>query len=239
VSVLSTRSLSVVLPVHQQADHIGSILLELYAAAASLTDHLEVIAVVNGSTDGSEQICRDVGRSCPGLRVLEMPASGWGAAVRAGLAVAHGEHLCFSNSARTNSVDLRNAAALGLLNGGCAVKSVRRTRDSLRRRLGSVLYNFEARALFGLASWDINGTPKIFPRAFDRLLELREEGDLYDLEWLVTCVRMGYPIIEVPVTSVRRHGGRSTTNWSSAARMYGGAVLLRRRLGRSAAGAQP
>ena len=71
----------------------------------------------------------------------------------------------------------------------------------------------------------------MFPRKFDKLLELEEDGDLLDLEWLIACERAGYPLIEFPATSVRRHGGRSTTKLKSATRMYAGALELRRRLG--------
>ena len=45
------------------------------------------------------------------------------------------------------------------------MKANRKIRDNWRRRLGSLLYNLECRALFDLANWDINGTPKVFPRA--------------------------------------------------------------------------
>ncbi len=238
-SPLPQRSVSVILPVHQQADHIESILESFYEVLEGLSPDLELIVVVNASTDRSAEICRSIAGRRAGLLVIERAEAGWGGAVRAGLGCATGDVLCFTNSARTTATDLRTAVVLGLLNEGRATKAVRRNRDSLRRRAGSVLYNLEARALFGLASWDLNGTPKVFPREFGQLLQLQEDGDLLDLEWLATCDRAGYPLIEFPVTSVRRHGGRSTTRWSSALRMYSGAILLRRRLGgadRSAGG---
>ncbi|MEZ5218993.1 MAG: hypothetical protein R2715_20990 [Ilumatobacteraceae bacterium] len=46
-----------------------------------------------------------------------------------------------------------------------------------------MLYNFESRALFGLASWDLNALRSCFPSS-SALLELREPGDLLDLEFL-------------------------------------------------------
>lgn len=82
--------------------------------------------------------------------------------------------------------------------------------------------------LFDLAFWDINGTPKIFPRGFGQLLSLKREDDLIDLEFVVTCRRVGYPMIEVPILSARRHGGRSTTGYGTAIRLYIGAWRLRR-----------
>jgi hypothetical protein len=92
--------------------------------------------------------------------------------------------------------------------------------------MGSLLYNLECRALFDLSCWDVNGTPKIFPRDFHRLLSLRRDDDLIDAEFVATCRREGYPMLEVPTFSSKRHGGRSTTNVASALRMYWGAVEL-------------
>lgn len=67
------------------------------------------------------------------------------------------------------------------------------------RKLGSLLYNAECRALFDLAIWDVNGTPKVFLRAFGELLALGRIDDLIDLEFTVACSREGYPVVEIPV----------------------------------------
>lgn len=227
---ISQRSISVVLPVHQQEDHIGQILLDLFDGVRDLTSDLQMIVLVNASSDRSAEMARSVASQCPGMIVVELAEAGWGSAVRSGLSLATGDLLCFTNSARTTPRDLRTAVALGLLNEHHAVKAIRRSRESVIRRMGSVLYNFEARTLFGLASWDINGTPKVFPREMAVLLELQEDGDLLDLEWLVECIAAHHQLIEYPVTSVRRHSGRSTTRLRSAIRMYVGAFRLRRRL---------
>jgi hypothetical protein len=111
------------------------------------------------------------------------------------------------------------------------VKANRKARESLHRRFGSFLYNLLCRALFDLNVRDINGTPKVFSRKFSGLLELTSVNDLIDAEFAVVCRRLGYPVLEVPVLSSRRHGGTSTTDIKSAVRMYLGAISLRRRIG--------
>ena len=108
------------------------------------------------------------------------------------------------------------------------IKANRKIRESWRRRLGSLLYNLECRALFDLSCWDINGTPKVFHRKYHRLLELTRNDDLIDLEFLATCRAEDYPLLEVPIFSHRRHGGQSTTRWRSALRMYWGAWQMSR-----------
>ncbi|MEN9507082.1 MAG: hypothetical protein RI958_3008 [Actinomycetota bacterium] len=227
----SQRSLSIVLPMYGHADHADEIVSELYGAIADLSDQVELVLVPNGPDDGTVHRCRALCADRPWLVVLDQQPAGWGRAVNAGLRAARGDLLCYTNAARTRPSDLRTAVSLALLNPDHAVKAVRRSRDAWYRRLGSALYNLEVRSLFGLASWDVNGTPKAFPRDFTELCRLTEQGDLVDVEWLVALHRNARPLIEFPLLSSQRRSGRSTTRWKSALVMYAGAIRLRRRLG--------
>jgi hypothetical protein len=94
------------------------------------------------------------------------------------------------------------------------------------------LYNLQCRSLFAMPYWDINGTPKVFPRQFKRLLLLSRDDDLIDLEFNVVCREEEYPVVEVPILTTRRRGGRSTTGLRSAFRLYVGAFRLWRSLTR-------
>ena len=75
-----------------------------------------------------------------------------------------------TNSARTTSDDLVRLLLHGVTNQSVVVKANRKIRDNWRRRVRSLLFALECRALFDLANWDINGTPKVFPRRFAKLL---------------------------------------------------------------------
>ena len=116
---------------------------------------------------------------------------------------------------------------LAFANPGMVIKANRKLRYPIQRKLGSVLYNFECRVLFDLPVWDVNGTPKAFHRDTRDKLNLQENGDLIDLEFVVKCERLGLQILEVPIVSMTRHGGESTTNYSSAFKMYWGALMMR------------
>ena len=174
----------------------------------------------------SPLVCDQIAASDARVRHIPLETRGWGAAVRAGLAAAKGELLCYTNSARTTPQILMLLLFYATTYPGIVVKANRRIRDDRRRRLGSLLYNLECRALFDLSVWDINGTPKLFPRSFDNLLRLKADDDLIDLEFLAVCRSAGYPVIEVPILATTRYGGRSTTGYRSALRMYVGAYRL-------------
>lgn len=222
---------SVVLPVHNQADHITTVVRAYQAAlSAAAIDH-EIILVENASTDGSFAACTSLANG-PGstVRVLHEDRGGWGRAVRLGLREARGGVLCYTNSARTTPDELALMVRYALANPDVVVKANRKIRESWVRRLGSLLYNIECRVLFDLPSWDINGTPKVFGRSLDALANLKRDDDLIDLEFVVACRRADYPLLEVPVASSPRHGGRSTTGYLSALRLYVGAFKLSRDL---------
>lgn len=218
--------ISIILPVRNQADHVRAVVEEYEGVLARLPQPHELLLVVNASSDGSLDICRELERAHPFVRVLHTDRGGWGLSVRLGLAESRGDLLCYTNSARTKPEDLMLMLVYAIAYPNVVIKANRKIRESWVRRLGSLIYNLECRALFDLSYWDINGTPKIFPRQFDRLLGLTEDGDLIDVEFNIICRREAYPMIEVPIFSTRRHGGKSTTNYSSAWKMYFGVYKL-------------
>ncbi len=237
---MSAPQVSVVLPVWNQADHIGAIAPEYLAALRRTPYSFEVILVVNECRDRSLEVCRGLAAREPEVRVLESAEGGWGRAVRLGLAAARGELLCYTNSARTDARDLVLMIVYAASNPGAVVKAHRRNRDSLPRKIGSFLYNLQVRVLFDLPTWDINATPKVFPRRLYEALDLRANGDLIDLEFYLQCRRLDQAVLEVPIYRWRRHGERSSTTLRSALRLYTGAVRAWRdyRRGRGVGGAE-
>jgi hypothetical protein len=225
---MSDARVSVVLPVHDQADHIGTVVGEYVEALARLPLAHEIVLVPNGSRDASERSCAELAASHPTVRSEPLERGGWGRAVRHGIAAARGDLLCYTNSARTTARDLTLSVLYASTFPGTVVKANRKIREHWTRRLGSLVYNLECRALFDLSCWDVNGTPKVFPRSCERLLALTRDDDLIDAEFVLVCRRAGYPLLEVPIFSTRRYGGRSTTTLRSAVRMYWGAYALRR-----------
>lgn len=223
---MSGPRLSVVLPVYNQADHIRGVAADCLEHLSALALDFELVLAVNGCRDHSLEVCQALAQEDPRVRVAHSQAGGWGLGVRLGLSQARGELLCYTNSARTSGEVLALLVRALLDTPDSAVKALRLERQGVLRRIGSTLYNLECRVLFGLSTRDVNGTPKGFPRRFARLLDLREDGDLVDAEFLAICRQEGYPVREVPVRAARRHGGTSTTTFRTARRLLGGAFGL-------------
>jgi glycosyltransferase involved in cell wall biosynthesis len=226
---VSAKLASIILPVYNQEGHIRETLENYIKGLQGLALAYEILPVINGPRrDRSLQVCQELETQFPCIRTICIDGGGWGRAVRFGLSQANGDLLCFTNSARTTSQDLLLALVYGSIHDDTVIKANRKIRSSFRRRLGSLLYNLECRFLFDLPYWDINGTPKVFSRKIFRLLELKRDDDLIDLEFNIICRQEDYPVIEVPIFSSKRTSGKSTTSLSSAYHMYIGAWRMRK-----------
>ena len=224
------KSISVVLPVHNQEDHIGEIVESYLGVLPKIPGKHELVLVTNACRDRSPEICKSFAEKDSRIKAFDTKSGGWGLSVKLGLKEATGDIICYTNSARTSAEILTLALLYAVAYPEVVIKANRKIRESFRRRLGSLLYNLECRAFFDLPTWDINGTPKIFPRKFSKLLELDRDDDLIDAEFNAVCRRENYPMLELPVLSTKRHGGKSTTNYNSAFKMYWGAYELWRRM---------
>jgi glycosyltransferase involved in cell wall biosynthesis len=218
---------SLVLPCRNQADHIGALLPRYLEPLAALGVPFELVVVPNASSDATQEIVEDLARQDARIRVAVNPAGGWGLSVRVGLEAARGTILAYTNTARTEP-DIVPEFVRRFCDEGrrCLVKARREARHAPIREIGSFLYNLEARWFFGVRGGDVNGTPKIFSRELYRDLHLQADGDLLDLELLAAVARRGISVVQMPLQGFQRHGGKSSTNWKSALKMYTGAVGL-------------
>src|ERR1051326_5913168 len=98
--------ISIILPVHNQADHIWDVVREYATVLLKVPRPHEILLVVNNCRDHSLQVCQGLAAQMPQVRVLNTPKGGWGLAVKHGLEEARGDLLCYTNSARTTGQDL-------------------------------------------------------------------------------------------------------------------------------------
>lgn len=61
----------------------------------------------------------------------------------------------------------------------------------------------------------MNGNPEVFPRKFHRLLELKEEGFMIDLEFNIVCKEAGCEVLSVPVEDMEA-SLRPASVWAAA-----------------------
>lgn len=206
--------LSVVIPFRNPGPALRQTAIDLLASLDEAGISHEVLAIDDGSTDGSARTLRGLG---PHLSVLRLPRNrGKGAALRAGLELARGRHVGIIDG--DGDIDPRHLARyLGIARaGGFEVVAASRDHpDSVSlstpsRKAMSRMFQAVVATLFSVGARDTQVGCKVFERdALRRVLPfLREDRFAFDLEFLVAAHQVGITRIhEAPVELNRRVAG--------------------------------
>ena len=198
---MTTANISIILPAHNEAANLRSLLEKL---TAQLPD-AEIMVVNDGSADETADLCR----SCR-VRVVTHPYRlGNGAAVKAGARVAQGETLVFMDAdGQHDPADIPRL--LAKLEEGYAMAvgaRVEHSQASWGRGVANRIYN-------RLASWMANhrvldltsGFRAVQADRFREFLYLLPNGVSYPTTITMAFFRSGYPIAYVPIVAGRREG---------------------------------
>ncbi len=161
----------------------------------------EIMVADNGSRDGSPEIAR-----CLGASVVEVPNPGYGAALRGGIAVAHGQFVIMGDSDGSYHFN-ELLPILDRLRAGCDVVVGNRFQGGiekgampfLHRYLGNPLLTRLGRLMFGSRSGDFYCGLRGFARSSIESMELQSQGMEFALEMLVKATLLGMRVEEVPV----------------------------------------
>lgn len=201
------RSLSVVVPLFNEAESLPPLYQELTAALDPLQLPYEMIFVDDGSTDASPRTLRALHAEDGRIQVIQFRRNfGKAAALAAGFAAARGDAVV------TLDADLQDVPAeiprlLDALADADLVSGWKYPRhDPLSKRLPSSLFNAVVRALSGVRLHDFNCGLKAY-RA-DVLREVRLYGELHRYIPVLAHFR-GFRVTELPVQHRARRFGKS------------------------------
>jgi glycosyltransferase involved in cell wall biosynthesis len=197
----SPASISVVVPVHNEADFIPDGLPRLVKATRSAFPDAEILIVENGSTDDTAEVVR----SCCGddVSLISLAVADYGTAMREGVLAAKGEWIV------TFDIDYFSAVFLDRLKveSEHADVIIASKRDPLSedrrppfRRLATFGFNLLLRVILGSKVSDTHGIKafrSVTTRPHAELVASRK--DLYDTELVIRMERAGARIVEVPV----------------------------------------
>ena len=212
-----TLDLTVVVPYFNPGDRVRETVDELVATLSSTGATFEVIAVSDGSTDGSEQAL--AGFPADQVRNVRLHRNyGKGEALRVGFAMGRGRFLGFIDAdgdLPPDQVTMLAAIAHDTVSPAPdVVLGSKRHPDSQvvyppLRRLYSWAWQQLVLALFGLHVRDTQTGLKLVRREVlaDVLPRMHEKRFAFDLELLVVASRLGYRrFVEVPVRIRQRFG---------------------------------
>ena len=212
------RKLSVIVPLWNEGRNVTA-LVDMIAPCRLVGDSaLELVLVNNGSADDTGALVDAAAAQHAWIRAVHLPQNlNYGGGIYEGARYASHAHLgMLPGDLQYSAEDL-----VKVWDAYCAApthpllaKGWRTTRlDPLSTRIVSAVYSRLANAILGTHVRDINGLPKIFPRALlDALPAERMVTFVFDAQLLFTATRLGWPIHETEVTFHARRAGVSS--WS-------------------------
>ncbi len=206
-------TVSVVVPVKDEAENIGPLAREI---AAAVPGESEIIFVDDGSTDGTASILMGLRAEIPSLRVISHASNlGQSRAIRTGVRAARGETIVtLDGDGQNDPADIpkllalmeRGDPSLGLVSG---VRAKRQ--DTLSRRVASRLANRIRQSLLNDGAVDTGCGLKAFRREAFLALPYFDHLHRY---LIAMMVREGYKVGFVDVNHrPRLHGQSKYTNF--------------------------
>lgn len=203
--------LSVVLPMHNEVSNVETVVRSFDGELTRLAIPHEIIAVDDGSDDGTGTALVACQRSHPYLRIVSHAMNrGYGAALRSGFYAARGEYVFFTDADGQFGVE----ELVGFLDASApqtVIAGYRVERSDRRFRVWNAgLWKVLIFVLFGLRVRDIDCAYKMFPRTLLTEVELVAQGAFVSVELLLGARKKGYRFIELPVSHRARIAGAAS-----------------------------
>ena len=199
---------SIVVPAFNEERRIATTLDCLLHNYGDRASKVEILVVDDGSTDRTAEVVLWYRRKTYRVKLLKVPHGGKGAAVRHGVARAHGEFVFLCDSDLKQGVSQLEKLETALMSGADVAIGSRWVESNggadtqpLYRRVSSRIFNFCAHGLLGLHFKDTQCGLKAFTReAAQALFEHQSiDGWGFDPELLLIARRLGYRVAEVPI----------------------------------------
>ncbi|MBN1934025.1 MAG: glycosyltransferase family 2 protein [Anaerolineae bacterium] len=215
-----TLDLSIILPVYEEAQNLPPLHRELTETLHALGHSYEIVAVDDGSRDGSAQVLREMAQADPNLHIICFRRNfGQSAAFQAGFDYARGR-VVFTMDADGQNDPADIPALLAELEQGDfdLVGGWRQERKEpfLTRRLPSMIANLMIRRTSKIALHDRGCSLRAYK--YDLVKQMQLYGEMHRFIPELAS-QIGARMSEVPVNDRKRRFGRSKYNISRTLRV--------------------
>ena len=213
------EALSYFFPAHNEAENIEALVAEALVALPEIAERFEIIAVDDGSTDGTSDLADRLAAEHPDIvRAVHHPQNrGYGAAVRSGLAAARFPLICFTDGDRQFKVaDLARLTAR-LDDRGVQGRTpdvvvgyrIERADPAIRLAYART-YRACLKLFFGLDVRDPDCACKLFRREALQGVSVESGGAFLSAELLIKISQRGGILVEEGVPHYPRTAGQAS-----------------------------
>lgn len=207
--------LSYFFPAHNEEANLEGLVAEALETLPTLADTFEIIAVDDGSRDGTPALADALAAAHPEVvRVVHHSTNlGYGAALRSGFGAARYDLVAFTDGDRQFHVaDIgRLTERLAAADAPDVVVGFRIKRaDPLVRTLYARAYRLANRIFFGLKVTDVDCACKVFRREALEGLRVESGGAFFSAEMIIKLRASGRSVVEIGVPHYPRTAGSAT-----------------------------
>lgn len=209
------KGLSVFFPTYNEEQNITKVVLDARKVLVENFDKWEIIIVNDGSTDRTLKIAQELEKKDKGIRVINHEENkGYGASLKTGFYNSKYSWVCF-----TDSDGQFDFSEINLFfnkqketNADLVIGYYKDRKVSLFKKITSKMWEYLIFIMFGLKVRDIDcGFKLISKKVIDKLPNLKSErGAFISSEFLIKAKKMGFKIVEIPVTHKPRVAGMGT-----------------------------
>ena len=212
-------TLSLVIPVFNEADSLKLLVEEIDGALAQLGRSYEIVFVDDGSTDGSFRVMEGLAAARPDVCVVRLRRNfGKAAALSHGFAVCRGDYIVTLDGDRQDDPREIPRLIAPLDAGFDLVSGWKQSRqDPVSKTLPSRFFNWTVRRTTGIPLHDFNCGLKAYRREVIETISVYGEQHRYIP---VVAAQAGFRVTEEKVSHRRRVAGRSKYGWQRYLRGY-------------------
>ncbi|MBU0755492.1 MAG: glycosyltransferase family 2 protein [Planctomycetes bacterium] len=222
--------LSLTLPFFNEAPNVVPVLDNLLRSLGKAGLRFELIAVNNGSQDGTGDRIEEMIRKDQRITGISIQTNrGYGYGILTGLQKARARVVGYAwGDGQVKGDDLVRIYNELLASGAHLAKACRVERhDGLFRLVQTRIYFLFFALLFGRFCRDPNGCPKLFLKSALDQIAPQSPGWLLDPEIMIKAHRLGFKVQQVPVVFHKRTRGRSKVHPGTSIGFVAGLLRMR------------
>ena len=207
-------AVTVVIPVHNEADYLPEALPELFKEMDLVKAAVTVVVAENGSSDATADLVRKAQETFANLELLELATPDYGAAMREGFMQATTEWVAlfdidyFSGEFLSDALNLSESADIVLASKRADGADDRR---GLTRRFATWTFNQILKVVLASQVSDTHGMKLVRSDVVQKIApQVISTTDLFDTELVVRAERAGYRIAELPASVEEMRDTRSS-----------------------------